>query len=110
MTTTHQEGRKALRIAAYCRVASRAQADQQAGIEAQQSTISRYIEDRKHHHGWQVESLTFYTDAGESAKNLNGPGVQRLRRDVTEASKPSRARSPDTSTSASSSTAGRWTA
>jgi site-specific DNA recombinase len=84
MTTTHREGRKPLRIAAYCRVASRAQADQQAAIEAQQSTISQYIEDRKQHDGWQVESLTFYTDAGESAKNLNRPGVQRLRRDVAE--------------------------
>jgi site-specific DNA recombinase len=82
MTTTDQEGRKPLLIAAYCRVASRAPADQQAGIEAQQSAINRSIEDRKQRDGWQVESLTIFTDAGESARNQNRPGLQQLRQAV----------------------------
>ncbi len=63
-------------VRAYVRVSTDRQADVGHGMDAQRNAIQGEADRR----GW--ESLRWYTDGGQSGKDLDRPAMQRLLRDV----------------------------
>ena len=61
-----------MKIAGYCRVSSDKQANEGMSIEVQESQIRKYAE------LYDVELMEIVVDAGESAKNLKRPGMQKV--------------------------------
>ncbi|OHB71906.1 MAG: hypothetical protein A2W23_06245 [Planctomycetes bacterium RBG_16_43_13] len=61
-----------MKIAGYCRVSSDKQADEGVSLEVQESQIRKYAE------LYDIELLEIVVDAGESAKNLKRPGMQKI--------------------------------
>src|SRR3990172_3285507 len=61
-----------MKIAGYCRVSSDKQANEGMSIEVQESQIRKYAE------LYDVELMEIVVDAGESAKNLKRPGMQKI--------------------------------
>jgi DNA invertase Pin-like site-specific DNA recombinase len=68
----YQIGRKALKTRAilYCRVSTADQADNGISLEAQKAKLEAYAT------AMELEVAAVITDAGESAKSLNRPGLQ----------------------------------
>lgn len=76
------DARKGLRVVGYVRVSSLRQVHEGDSIESQKSMITRYIEMKQQFKTWEVESVEFYVESGRSAKDLNRPELQRLKRDA----------------------------
>jgi site-specific DNA recombinase len=60
-----------LRVILYCRVSTREQADSGISLEAQRAELTAYAD------LYDLEVVEVTEDAGESAKSLNRPGLQR---------------------------------
>lgn len=60
-----------MRVAIYCRVSTADQADNGVSLEAQQAKLAAYAS------LYDLTVIDTITDAGESAKSLNRPGLQR---------------------------------
>src|SRR3990170_6522278 len=61
-----------MRVAGYIRVSSDKQADAGMSLEVQESQIRKYAE------LYDIELSEIVVDAGESAKNLKRPGMQKI--------------------------------
>ncbi len=73
---------QAKRVAIYFRVSSQRQASEGDSLEAQQNATRRYLESQREIHGWTIDTVVEYREAGKSAKNMNRPALQRLMDDV----------------------------
>jgi site-specific DNA recombinase len=63
--------RVAMRVVVYCRVSTADQADNGVSLQAQQAKLEAYA------NLYDLEVTETITDAGESAKSLNRPGLKR---------------------------------
>jgi site-specific DNA recombinase len=70
------------RIAGYVRVSSTRQAVDGDSLEAQQNAIQAEVQRRVGFKQLEDADLSFYVDAGKSAKDQNRPQWQRLRKDI----------------------------
>lgn len=60
-----------IRVVGYCRVSTNEQADFGVSLDAQRDKVEQYAK------LYDLELVEIITDAGESAKSLNRPGIQR---------------------------------